>query len=320
MIRMKRLALIALFAAGSAFGQGFPTKPLTLIVPFPPGGSTDIVGRIAAEGMSKALGQPVVIDNRGGAGGAIGAKAIADAAPDGYVIGVATVSTHVVNPLVKSDLRYDPLKDFTFISQIAAVPDVLCVHPALPARDLGELLDFLRKNPGKVNVGSPGVGSLGHMRIETFKYAAKVDIVHVPYKGAGPALSGVLAGQVQMLYDNLPSSLPHIKSGRLRAIAVASPKRVAALPEVPTFAEAGLPIMNDGSWFGLIAPAGLPAPAAEKLQAALVAALAQPDVLARLENASAAAVGNSPDAFRAVVAESLDNGRRIIREAGLKFD
>jgi len=317
---MKRLALIVLFAAGTAFGQGFPSRPITLVIPFPPGGSTDIVGRIAADGLAKALGEPVVVDNRGGAGGAIGAKAVADAPPDGYTLGVATVSTHVVNPLVKSDLRYDPLKDFTFISQIAAVPDVLSVNPGVPARDLGELIALLKKNPGKMNAGSPGVGSLGHMRLETFNYAAKVDVVHVPYKGAGPALSGALAGQVQLLYDNLPSSLPHIKAGRLRAIAVAAPSRVAALPDVPTFAEAGLAIMNDGSWFGLIAPAALPAPIAEKIHAALVQALKQPDVLARLENGSALAVGNSPEAFRTVVAEGLENGRRIVREAGLKFD
>jgi tripartite-type tricarboxylate transporter receptor subunit TctC len=317
---MKRLALIVLFAAGTALGQGFPSRPITLVIPFPPGGSTDIVGRIAADGLAKALGEPVVVDNRGGAGGAIGAKAIADAPADGYTLGVATVSTHVVNPLVKSDLRYDPLKDFTFISQIAAVPDVLSVNPGVPARDLDELIALLKKNPGKLNAGSPGVGSLGHMRIETFKYAAKVDVVHVPYKGAGPALSGALAGQVQLLYDNLPSSLPHIKAGRLRALAVAAPSRVAALPEVPTFAEAGLAIMNDGSWFGLIAPAALPAPVAEKIHAALVQALKQPDVLARLENGSAVAVGNSPEAFRAVVADALESGRRIVREAGLKFD
>ncbi|HEY6820679.1 MAG TPA: tripartite tricarboxylate transporter substrate-binding protein [Burkholderiales bacterium] len=317
---MKRLALMVLFAAGSAFGQAFPSKAITLVVPFPPGGSTDIVGRIAADGLLKILGQPVVVDNRGGAGGAIGAKAVADAAPDGYTLGIATVSTHVVNPLVKSDLRYDALKDFTFISQIAAVPDVLSVHPGVPARDLADLIALLKKNPGKMNAGSPGVGSLGHMRIETFKYAAKVDVVHVPYKGAGPALSGAVAGQVQLLYDNLPSSLPQIKAGKLRAIAVAAPARLASLPEVPTFAEAGMPVMNEGSWFGLVAPAGLPAAVTEKLHSALVEALKQPDVVTRLESGSAVPVGNSPDAFRAVVAQSLENGRRIVREAGLKFD
>ena len=320
MIKMKRLALIVLFAAGSSFGQGFPSKPVALIVPFPPGGSTDIVGRIVAEGMSKTLGQPVVVENRGGAGGAIGAKATADAAPDGYTIGVATVSTHVVNPLVKSDLRYDALKDFAFISQIAAVPDVLAVYPGVPARDLREFIDYARNNPGKVNAGSPGVGSLGHMRIETLKYAARLDIVHVPYKGAGPALSGTIAGEVQLLYDNLPSSLPQIRAGKLRALAVASPRRVPGLPDVPTFAEAGLPIMNDGSWFGLVAPAAVPAAIVEKLHGALVEALKQPEVLARLESAAATPVGNSPEAFRAVVTQGLENGRKVVSEARLKFD
>ncbi|HEX2565750.1 MAG TPA: tripartite tricarboxylate transporter substrate-binding protein [Burkholderiales bacterium] len=326
---MKRLVLAvgftaagftAALACGAALGQAFPVKPLTLIVPFPPGGSTDIVGRIAAEGLAKALAQPVVVDNRGGAGGALGARAIAEAAPDGYTLGVATVSTHVVNPIVKNDLRYDPLKDFTYISQIAAVPDVLSVHPAVPARTLGELIALARANPGGMNAGSPGVGSLGHMRLATFNYAANVSVVHVPYKGAGPALTGVLAGQVQMLYDNLPSSLPHIKAGKLRALAVASPQRVPVLPDVPTFAEAGLPLMNDGSWFGLVGPSGLPAAVAEKVHAALVEALKQPEALARLENAAATPVGNSPEAFRAAVAQALENGRRIVREANLKFD
>jgi tripartite-type tricarboxylate transporter receptor subunit TctC len=303
-----------------ALGQ-YPAKPLTLIIPFPPGGSTDIVGRVAAEGLSQELGQPIVVDNRAGAGGAIGAKAIADAAPDGYTLGLATVSTHVVNVIVRGDaLRYDPLRDFTLISQIAAVPNVVSVHPGVPARNMKELLEYAKKNPGKLNYGSPGSGSLGHMSMETLKYTGRVDIVHVPYKGAGPALNDTLGGQVQVLYDNLPSSLPHIQAGRLRAIAVASEHRVASLPEVPTFSEVGLPMMNDPSWFGLVAPPHLPAEVTARLHSALVKTLEKEETKKRLEAAAATPVGNTPEQFRKVVATAIDNSRRVATEAKLKFD
>src|ERR671939_62915 len=277
------------------------------MIPFPPGGSTDIIGRIAAEGLQRELGQPFVVDNRGGAGGAIGAKAIADAAPDGYTIGVATVSTHVVNPVVQKDLRYDPLADFTLISEIASVPNVLAVHPSVPARTVAELIAYAKANPGKLNYGTPGVGSLGHLIGETFKYSAKVELTHVPYRGAGPALNDALAGQVQVLFDNLPSSLPHIQAGRLRALAVAAEHRVAALPEVPTFAETGQPLVNDPSWFGLIGPAKLPADITTRLHGALVATLKQPEAQRRLQAAESIPVGNSPEAYRKVVADALEN-------------
>ena len=315
------LALLALCcSAGFLSAQPYPSKPITLIIPFPPGGSTDIVGRIAADGMARELGQPFVVDNRGGAGGAIGAKAIADAAADGYSLGIATISTHVVNPIVHGDLRYDPLKDFSFVSQIAAVPNVVSIHPSVPARSMAEFIDYAKKNPGKLNFGTPGIGSLGHLIGETFKYYARVDMTHVPYRGGGPALNDALAGQVQVLFDNLPSSLPHVQGGRLRALAVASDKRVRALPEVPTFAETGHPLVNDPSWFGLIGPARLPAEITSRLHAALVATLKQPDALKRLDAAASAPVGNSPDAFRKVVADALDNTRKVVREANLKFD
>jgi tripartite-type tricarboxylate transporter receptor subunit TctC len=319
---MRRLFCCLLLSAWtSAFAQPYPAKALTLIIPFPPGGSTDIIGRVAAEGLAKELGRAVVVDNRGGAGGAIGAKAIADAAPDGYTLGLATVSTHVVNFVVRGEaLRYDPLRDFTLISQIASVPNVLSVHPRLPVRDFGELLDYLKSHAGKLNYGTPGSGSLAHMMGETFKYATKTDIVHVPYKGAGPALNDTLAGQVEVLFDNLPSSLPHIQAGKLRALAVAADKRVAALPEVPTYAELGLPVLNDPSWFGLVGPANLPPQVAARVHEALVKALAQPQTHGRLEAVAAVPVGNSPQAFRRVVAAAIETNRRVAAEAKLKFD
>jgi tripartite-type tricarboxylate transporter receptor subunit TctC len=270
--------------------------------------------------MARELGQPFVVDNRGGAGGAIGAKAIADAAPDGYTLGIATISTHVVNPIVHSDLRYDPLRDFSFVSQIAAVPNVLAVHPSVPARNVAEFVAYAKQNPGKLNFGTPGIGSLGHLIGETFMYSTQVNMTHVPYRGAGPALTDALAGQVQVLFDNLPSSLPHIHAGRLRALAVASANRVSSLPEVPTFAETGQPLVNDPSWFGVIGPARLPQETVSKLHAALVATLKQPEVLKRLDAAASVPVGNSPEAFRKVVADALDNTRKVAREANLKFE
>jgi tripartite-type tricarboxylate transporter receptor subunit TctC len=317
---MTRLLALLALCCSSAFAQTYPAKPITLIIPFPPGGSTDIVGRIAADGMGRDLGQPFVVDNRGGAAGAIGAKAIADAAPDGYTLGIATISTHVVNPIVRADLRYDPLKDFSFVSQIAAVPNVVSIHPSVPAQNMAQFIDYARKNPGKLNFGTPGIGSLGHLIGETFKYSAKVDMTHVPYRGAGPALNDALAGQVQVLFDNLPSSLPHIQAGKLRALAVASEKRVAALPDVPTFAETGHPLVNDPSWFGLIGPARLPTEITSRLHAALVTTLKNPDALKRLTDNASIPVGNSPEAFRKVVADALENTRKVVREANLKFE
>ena len=319
---MTRLfALLALCCwSAIALAQAYPAKPITLIIPFPPGGSTDIIGRIAADGMARELGQPLVVDNRGGAGGAIGAKAIADAAPDGYTLGIATISTHVVNPIVRTDLRYDSLKDFSFISQIAAVPNVVSIHPSVPAQNMAEFIDYARKNPGKLNFGTPGIGSLGHLLGETFKYSAKVNLTHVPYRGAGPALNDALGGQVQVLFDNLPSSLPHIQAGKLRALAVGNDKRVASIPDVPTFAETGHPLVNDPSWFGLIGPARLPAEVISRVHAALVATLRQPEAAKRLLDNASVPVGNSPEAFRKVVSDALDNTRKVVREANLKFE
>ena len=320
MVRLMGLALAGL-ASLSAFGQNYPLKPVTLVIPFPPGGSTDIVGRIVAEQLGKELGQPVVVDNKGGAGGAIGAKHIADASPDGYTLGIATVSTHVINPVTRgASLKYDPLKDFTLITQLASVPNAVSVHPGVPAQNIKEFLDYLRQNPGKVNFATPGSGSLGHMMGETFKFNGKVSMTHIPYRGAGPALNDVLGGQVQVFFDNLPSSLPHIQSGKLRALAVASEKRVPSLPQIPTFAEAGLPLVNDPAWFGLVGPSQLPAAIVQRLSEAIAKVLSQPEVIKRLQDNGATPVGNSPDAFRKTMSNSLENARKVVQEGQLKFD
>lgn len=320
MVRLMGLVFAGLISS-SALGQNYPVKPVTLVIPFPPGGSTDIVGRIVAEQLGKELGQPVVVDNKGGAGGAIGAKYIADAPPNGYTLGIATVSTHVINPVTRgASLKYDPLKDFTLITQLASVPNVVSVHPGVPAQNMKEFLAYLRQNPGKVNFATPGSGSLGHMMGETFKLNGKVSMIHIPYRGAGPALNDTLGGQVQVFFDNLPSSLPHIQSGKLRALAVASEKRVPSLPQIPTFAEAGLPLVNDPAWFGLVGPSQLPAAVVQRLSEAIGKVLIQPEVIKRLQDTGATPVGNSPDAFRKAMSTSLENARKVVQEGQLKFD
>jgi len=311
---------VAALAATAAFAQSYPAKPITLIIPFPPGGSTDIVGRIVAEGLSRELGQAVVVDNRGGAGGEIGAKAIADAAHDGYTLGLATVSTHVIIPATRREPKYDPVKSFSHISQLAAVPNVVSIHPGVPANSMAEFLDYLRKNPGKINFATPGAGSLGHMMGETFMFNGKVSMTHVPYRGAGPAVNDTMAGHVQVFFDNLPSSLPFIQSGKLRALAVASEKRVSSLPDIPTFAEAGLPLVNDPSWFGLIGPAGIAPEVVNRLNAAVIKVLRQTETVKRLETSSAMPVGGSPEAFRKLITDSVDNTRKVISAAKLTFE
>lgn len=319
-VRILGLAFAGM-TAFSAFGQSYPVRPVTLIIPFPPGGSTDLVGRIVAEYLGKELGQPVVVNNKGGAGGAIGAKDIADAMSDGYTLGIATVSTHVINPVAKgASLKYDPFKDFTLITQLAAVPNVVSVHPGVPAQNIKEFLDYLRQNPGKVNFATPGSGSLGHMMGETFKFNGKVSMTHIPYRGAGPALNDTLAGQVEVFFDNLPSSLPHIQSGKLRALAVASDKRVPSLPQIPTFAEVGLPLVNDPAWFGLVGPSQLPTGVVQRLSEATSKVLSQPEVIKRLRDNGAAPIGNSPDAFRKTMSHSIENVRKVVQEGRLKFD
>jgi tripartite-type tricarboxylate transporter receptor subunit TctC len=320
------------FGQSTGFAQSaYPAKPITLIIPFPPGGSTDIVGRIVAEALSKQLGQPVIVDNKAGAGGALGAKAgaggalgakaIASANPDGYTLGLATVSTHVINPLVQPNAaKYDPIKDFTLISQIASIPNVVAVNPAVPAKSIKEFLSYAKANPGKLNYATPGSGSLGHLMGEAFKSDGKVFITHIPYRGAGPALNDVLAGQVQVLFDNLPSSLPHIQSGKLVPLAVASKARLPNLPNVPTFAEAGLPSVNDAAWVGLIAPAKIPVDVEKKIAIALTAALGQADVKAKFDLLLAQISANSSAEFQSALTAHIEKTRTLIKSANLKFE
>ncbi|OZI48069.1 Bug family tripartite tricarboxylate transporter substrate binding protein [Bordetella genomosp. 5] len=309
------------FAAGVAHAQdSYPNKPIRLIVPFPPGGTTDIVGRLFADKLTKELGQTVVVENRGGAGGSIGSAFVASSAPDGYVLGIATVSTHGINPAIYHNLPFDAEKDFSPISNLAAVPNVMTVNPKVQAKSMADFVALAKKEPGKLTYASAGNGSVSHMMGEMFKMASGTDLMHVPYRGVGPALNDTLAGQVDVLFDNLPSSLPHIQQGALVALAVAAPQRVAALPNVPTFAEAGLAPVNDSSWFGLVAPAKVPAPILEKLHAAVVKVSAEDDVKKRLEGLGAAPVANTPAEFAQQIATEIAKNKRIAKEANVKID
>ncbi|MGY8525065.1 Bug family tripartite tricarboxylate transporter substrate binding protein [Paracidovorax citrulli] len=327
MQRRNMLRLIAassaVLAAGVSFqaaAQGYPTKPISLVVPFPAGGTTDIVARIVADKLGQELGQAVVVDNRGGAGGSIGTSFLAKANPDGYTIGIATASTHGINPAVYPRLQYDATKDFTTITNLASVPNVMSIHPSVKANDMKAFIALAQSQPNKLAYGSAGNGSVSHMMGELFKMSSKTELLHVPYKGVGPALNDTLANQVQILFDNLPSSLPFIQSGKLRALAVAAPKRVDALPNVPTFAELGLGEVNDSSWFGLIAPAKLPADIQTRLHAAAVKVLAMPDVKEKFAKLGANPVGDTPAQFATQIKNEVAKNKRIAGAAKISLD
>ncbi|CAM3785967.1 Bug family tripartite tricarboxylate transporter substrate binding protein [Bordetella tumulicola] len=314
-------ALASPLTAGIAHAQdAYPSKPIRLIVPFPPGGTTDIVGRLFADKLSQELGQTVVIENKAGAGGSIGSAQVASAEPDGYLLGIATVSTHGINPAIYPNLPFDAEKDFTPISNLAAVPNVMTTNPKVGVKTIGEFVELAKKNPGKFAYASAGNGSVSHMMGELFKISSGTDLMHVPYRGVGPALNDTLAGQVDVLFDNLPSSLPHIQAGKLVAMAVASNKRVAALPDVPTFAEAGFAPVNDSSWFGLIGPANLPKPVLEKLHAAVVKVSADPALMSRLESLGASPVANTPEEYAQQISAEIAKNKRIAKEANVKID
>jgi tripartite-type tricarboxylate transporter receptor subunit TctC len=305
----------------AAPAQPFPSKPIRIVVPFPPGGTTDIVARLIADELGRSLGQSIVVENRGGGAGLVGAVELAKAAPDGYTLGIATVSTMAVNPACNPRLPYRSPDDFTMITNLAAVPNVMAVHPArIPARNMTDFIKFLKANPGKIAFASSGTCSVNHMTGELFKVASGTSLVHIPYRGSGPALNDVLAGQVEVLFDNLPSSLGHIQQGKLRALAVAAPKRVDLLPDVPTFSELGMGSVNDQVWYGLLAPARTPAQIVAKLHDAAVKALADPKVRDGLRQQGATPVGNSPEQFRAQIVAERDKMIDLVKRQGIKLD
>lgn len=314
------LAIACLVAvAGTAQAQNFPSKPITIIVPFAPGGTTDIVARVVADRLGQELGQSVIVENRGGGGGALGAMALSKSEPDGYTLGVSTVSTHAVNPACNSKLGYDPVKSFTPITNMARTPNVLTVHPQFPAQDFRQFLAHVKSNPGKLNYASSGQCSILHMVGEQFKISTQTFITHIPYRGSGPALNDLLGGQVDMMFDNLPSSMPHIRGGKLRAMAVAWHKRVDAMPNVPTFAELGLKQVNDPAWYGLIGPANMPADVVNKLNTAVVKVLNMPQVRERLQQSGAEPVGNSPAEHGAEIQAELTKMKNLVTKQGIKL-
>lgn len=318
--RMVLCAATGLLTVAAAQAQDYPTKPITLIVPFAAGGTTDIVARIVGDKLGKELGQSVVIENRGGGGGSIGALAIAKAAPDGYTIGVSTLSTHAVNAACNPKSAYDPVRDFVAISNMARTPNVLTVNPKFPAQDFKQFLAYVKQNPDKLSYATSGTCSIQHMVGEQFKASTSTNILHIPYRGAGPALNDLLGGSVDMMFDNLPSSMPHIQSKNLRPLAIAWNKRLDALPGVPTFAELGLKDVNSPAWYGLVAPAGTPEAIIKKLNVAVNKALAMPEVQERLKTSGAEPAGNTPAEHAAEIKTELEKMKSLVKKQNIQFE
>jgi tripartite-type tricarboxylate transporter receptor subunit TctC len=306
--------------AGPAKAQDYPSKPIRLVVPFAAGGATDVLARLVGERLTASLGQQVVVDNRPGAGGNIGSDIVARAEPDGYTILMGAVGTHAINPSLYPKMPYDPVKDFAPVTLVASVPNVLVVNPEVPAKSVQELIDLAKAKPGELNFASSGNGTSIHLSGELFKAMTGTDIVHVPYKGSGPAVTDLLGGQVQMMFDNMPSSLPHVKAGKLRALGVTSAKRSPALPEVPTIAEAGVPGYDATSWFGILAPAGTPEPVVTRLQGAIVQALGEPEMRQRMADLGAEPVGDTPAEFGQFITAELAKWAKVVNDAGVKLE
>ena len=316
------VAAIAAMGAAHAADPAYPTKPIKLIVPFGAGGSTDLAARLVAEFASRDLGQQIVVENKPGAGGSTGMEFIAKSPADGYTLGMATVSTHGANPAVYgSKLKYDPVKDFEPVTNVATTPSVFAVNPnKVSARTMKEFLAQAKAAPGKYSYGSPGTGSLGHANISHFAALAQLDLLHVPYKGAGQAMNDAVAGQVDAITDNLPTALPHIKAGKLRALAVLSEKRSPALPDVPTYGELGFPQMGGGGWFGVVAPAGTPAPIVAKLNAAIHKAMKHPDFVKKMDESGATLIPGTPAQFAKDIEQAVARYDRVSKIARIQID
>ena len=314
------LLCFMLLIGWSAAAQTYPSKPIRFVVPYPAGGPLDTVARLLGQKVSENVKQPVIVDNKPGAGGNIGADVVAKSAPDGYTILMGAVATHAINPTLYAAIPYDPIRDFQPITQVASTPNVLIVNASVPAADVREFIAYAKSHPGKLNFGSGSTGSAGHLAGELFKAMAGVDMVHVPYKGAAPAMQDLIAGQVQLMFDNYASASTQVRAGKVKALAVTTAKRSSLAPDLPTIAEAGLPGFDINTWFGVFAPAGTPQAIVERLHAEFTRALAQPGVRERMTNLGAEPVGNRPEEFAAYIQSEAGKYARVIKASGAKAD
>jgi tripartite-type tricarboxylate transporter receptor subunit TctC len=320
-LKFAATALFIFFSNLTMAQTGYPEQAIKLVVPFGPGGSTDLAARLIAEYAGRELGQSIIVENRAGAGGSVGMEYVAKSKPDGYTLGMATMSTHGANSAVYGNkLKYDPIKDFAPITNVAATPSVFAVNPKIAANNLQQFIALAQANPNKYSFATPGTGSLGHANVEYFAALANIRLLHVPYKGAGAAMNDVLAGQVDAITDNLPTALPHIKAGRLRALAVLSDKRSPALPDVPTYGELGFPQMGSGGWFGIVAPAGTPPSVITKLNKAILQAMKNPELIKKLDESGAVAIPGTPAEFAAQIQQAIDRYQRIAKIAKIQID
>ena len=316
---MRHLLAAILLCSSPAHAQ-YPSKPIHLIVPFPPGGGNDTVARAIAQQIGPDLGQPVVVDNRPGAGGSVGAELAAKAPADGYTLFLAGVGSHAVNPNLHAKLPYDAVKDFAPITLVASAPSVLVVNPSVPARSIAEFTAYARANPGKLNYASNGNGSAAQLAAAMYESMAGVRMVHVPYKGIAPAMTDLMSGEVQLMFGTVVALVPHIQAGKLRALAVTSRKRSALLPDVPTIAESGLPDYQAGSWYGILAPAGTPREVIERLHGAIIKAIRQPEVAKRLAAEGAEVIGSTPEEFGAHIRSEIARVGAVVRAAGIRIE